>query len=102
MPSCEVRTAARRWRANRASDPLLAATASGLAIIANLGGAKELKRPITPLDLAPSLLAPEERAARLAEINRIKELERAARAGEINPDKIEGGPVLLTGSMIGG
>ena len=102
MPSCEVRAAVRRWWANRASDPLLRAVAAGLATLCNLQGGKELKKPITGIDLAPSLMSPEERLRRLSERERITELERKAKAGEINPDTIKGGPVLLTGSMIGG
>lgn len=94
--------AARRWHQNRTAEPLLRATAAGLSTLCNLQGGKQLKQPISPLDLAPALLSPAERAARLARIQRVQMLEREAKAGRINPDKIEDGPVLLTASMIGG
>lgn len=102
MPSCEVRAAARRWHANRSGDPQLRATASGLAVLANLSGGKELKKPISAIDLSPHLMPPEARARKIEERERWKALEAAAARGEINPDKIEGGPVLVTASMIGG
>ena len=102
MPSCEVRAAAKRWIANRCEDPQLRATASGLAVLANLQGGKELKKPLSAIDLAPELMSPAMRARKIRERERWKSLEAAAKRGEINPDKLEGGPVLVTASMIGG
>ena len=101
MPSCRARAAARRLPEIRVRTyDLLQAVACGLAAIYNVH--VEKKDRIKPTDLGPALLSPSTRAEMAREAERIKELERKARAGEINPDLIEGGPVLLTGSMIGG
>ena len=78
---------------------MLRAIACGMAALYNVQ--VEKKDRIKPTDLGPSLLSPAMRAEMARKAEETKELERKARTGEINPDAMKGGPVLLTGSMIG-
>ena len=100
MPSCQARAAARRLpEIHTRGYDLLQAVACGLAAIYNVQ--VEKKDRIKPTDLGPALISPSMRAEMERKAEETRELERKARAGEINPDLIKGGPVLLTGSMIG-
>ena len=101
MPSCKARAAARRLPEIHAGGrDLLRAVACGLAGLYNIQ--VDRKDRIKPIDLAPALLTPSHRAEEARKVERMKELERKAASGEINPDQLKDAPVLLTGSMIGG
>ena len=101
MPSCQARAAARRLpEIHTRGRDVLQAIACGLAALYNLQ--VEKKHRIKPTDLGPALITPSMRAEMKREADRIKELERKAKSGEINPDQIKDAPTLLTGSMIGG